>query len=153
MGNDAPGLVVPPPIIYFGAVAMGFLTDWLWPLTLLPNAVQYVLGGLVIVVSGAIMPFVMREFSRAQTHFDARKPVTNLIVTGPFQFSRNPSYLALALLCVGIAIISDTVWIIVWLIPATLVADYGIIRREESFLEDKFGDAYRIYKAKVRRWL
>jgi protein-S-isoprenylcysteine O-methyltransferase Ste14 len=151
--RDAPGLIVPPPVIYLPAVVLGVLTDRLWPVALLPGAVQYGLGGLFIVLSVSIMPFVLREFSKAHTHFDARKPVTALITSGPFRFSRNPSYLALTLLCVGSAIISDTVWIIAWLVLAVLLIDKGIIQREERFLEEKFGEVYRSYKAKVRRWL
>ena len=153
MPHDAPGLVIPPPFIYLPAVLLGWVTNRVWPGAVLPDAIQYTTGGLLIAVSIAIVPFVLREFSKAKTHFDARKAVTVLITTGPFRYSRNPSYVALTLLCVGMAVISDRLLILAWLVPALLVVDVVIVRREERFLEEKFGGTYLDYKARVRRWV
>ena len=77
MNRESPGLVVPPPLIYLPAILVGFVTNYFWPVALLPSIVQYVGGGIIIVFSVAIMPLVLSEFSRAKTHFDARKPVTH----------------------------------------------------------------------------
>ena len=153
MPHDAPGLVIPPPLIYLPAVLLGWVTNRVWPGAILPDAIQYTTGGLLIAASIAIVPFVLREFSKAKTHFDARKAVTAFITTGPFRYSRNPSYVALTLLCVGIAVISDRLLILAWLVPAALFVDVEIVRREERFLEEKFGGTYLDYKARVRRWV
>ncbi len=146
-------MVVPPPLIYLPAVVLGFVTDRFWPLAFLPNILQYAIGGLLIAVSLGLVPWVLAQFSKAGTHFDARKSVNALITSGPFRFSRNPSYVALTLLCVGISVATDTVWILAWLVPAVLVLDFAVIRREERFLERKFGDVYREFKSQVRRWV
>ena len=95
----------------------------------------------------------MTEFRRARTSFDVRKPSTSLITTGPFRFSRNPIYLAMTLLQLGIGIAVDGVWILAALVRALVAMHYGVIVREERYLERKFGDAYRGYKTSVRRWL
>ena len=107
------------------------LTDRLWSVSFLPDALQYALGAALIATSLAVMPWVLREFSNAGTHFDARKPVQALITRGPFRYSRNPSYVAMTLLCVGVAVVTDTLWILLWLVPASLFLDAAIIRREE----------------------
>ena len=151
--RDAPGLVVPPPVIYLPAVVLGFLTDRLWSVSFLPDVLQYVLGGALIATSLAIMPWVLREFAKAGTHFDARKPVLAFITGGPFRYSRNPSYVAITVLCVGVAVVTDTLWILCWLVPAVLILDVAVIRREERFLDQKFGEAYRDYTRRGRRWL
>lgn len=92
-------------------------------------------------------------FRSARTSFDVRKPTTVLITDGPFRFSRNPGYLALSLLYAGIAVIADSLWVLALLAPALFVMHYGVIAREELYLERKFGSQYLEYKARVRRWL
>ncbi len=151
--RDAPKVITIPPLVYVPFLAMGIVLDFLFPLPLLPNRVQYLVGFVVMAVSGLIIPFVLLEFRKARTDFNPRKPTTAIITTGPFRFSRNPSYLVLTLLCVGIGIAADSIWILGLLIPAIVVMHYGVIAREERYLENKFGEEYLRYKRSVRRWL
>ena len=151
--RDAPKVITIPPLVYVPFLAMGIVLDFLFPLPLLPNRVQYLVGFAVMAVSGLIIPFVLLEFRKARTDFNPRKPTTAIITTGPFRFSRNPSYLVLTLLCVGIGIAADSIWILGLLIPAIVVMHYGVIAREERYLENKFGEEYLRYKRSVRRWL
>ena len=151
--RDAPKVITIPPLVYVPFLAMGIVLDFLFPLPLLPNRVQYLVGFAVMAVSGLIIPFVLLEFRKARTDFNPRKPTTAIITTGPFRFSRNPSYLVLTLLCVGIGIAADSIWILGLLIPAIVVMHYGVIVREERYLENKFGEEYLRYKRSVRRWL
>ncbi len=151
--RDSPGVIAPPPLIYLPALVLGFVFDRLWPITLIPAYLRYTVGTLLALVSLAIVSFALREFRRGRTHFDVRKAATTLLTSGPFRFSRNPSYLSLTLLWIGIGVLTDNVWIGVWLLPALVLVHYGVIRREERYLERKFGEAYRDYRAKVRRWL
>ncbi len=81
------------------------------------------------------------------------QPSTAIITTGPFRYSRNPAYVALTLLCVGLGVLLDNPWILVLLLPAVLLVHFGVVRREERYLERRFGEEYRRYKASVRRWL
>lgn len=80
-------------------------------------------------------------------------PATTLVVAGPFRFSRNPMYLARTLLYVGLALLANALWVLAALVPLLIVMHYGVIKREERYLERQFGDAYLQYRAAVRRWL
>jgi protein-S-isoprenylcysteine O-methyltransferase Ste14 len=81
------------------------------------------------------------------------KPTSALVVDGPYRYSRNPIYLADALIYIGISVVIDTLWPILLLPIALAVLQQGVIAREERYLERKFGDQYRQYQASVRRWL
>ena len=151
--GSAPGVIALPPLVYVPFLAMGIVLDFLFPVPVLPNRVQYAAGFTVMALSGLIIPFVLLEFRKARTDFNPRKPTTAIITTGPFRFSRNPSYLVLTLLCVGIGIAAGSIWILGLLIPAIVVMHYGVIVREERYLENKFGEEYLRYKRSVRRWL
>lgn len=152
--TDKPDVVALPPLIQAAFFALGLLADELIrPLAFLPDMLQYVLGPVIIALSGGIAVWTVGLFRRDRTPFDVRKPASVLVTRGPFRYSRNPGYLALAMLHAGGAILIDNIWAMVLLLPAVLVIHHGVILREESHLERKFGDDYRRYKNKVRRWL
>lgn len=90
---------------------------------------------------------------RAGTNLHPGSPAKALVVTGPFAFSRNPLYVARTLLYLGLAFAMDTLWPILALAPLLGVMHYGVIRREERYLDERFGSAYRQYQARVRRWV
>ena len=151
--NDASGAPVAPPFIYMGFLAAGLGLDFLFPLPLLPLGLQLGLGGAVIIASFAVAALGFRSFSRSGTTVDVQKPATEIISTGIFAYSRNPLYLSLALLVMGIAIAADSPWGLLAAFLAAGTIRIFVIRREEAYLEGKFGDEYRAYKAKVRRWI
>jgi protein-S-isoprenylcysteine O-methyltransferase Ste14 len=80
-------------------------------------------------------------------------PTTALVAAGPFRFSRNPLYVALTLVYVALALLTNALWVLVLIVPVLFVTHYGVVRREERYLEAKFGDAYRAYRSRVRRYL
>ena len=151
--KDAPNVIAMPPLIYLAFLAVGLLLDYLFPVPVLPNSIQYAVGFGMIIATGLVMPFVLLEFRKAETQFDPRKPTTAIITTGPYRFSRNPSYVSLTMLYLGIAIAADSVWVLAGLIPTLVVMHYGVILREEEYLEAKFSEEYLRYKNTVRRWL
>ncbi len=151
--KDSSGALAPPPIVYFGCLMVGLGLDYLWPLPFLPQTIQYAFGFTIIALSGLLIGWVLREFSKSKTSFDYRKPTTEIISTGPFRYSRHPAYVSLMLLNFGIAIAVDSLWIFVTAIPAVLIVHYFVILREEAYLDRKFGDEYQRYKAAVRRWI
>jgi protein-S-isoprenylcysteine O-methyltransferase Ste14 len=79
----------------------------------------------------------------------ATHPVTSILP----QPMRNPIYLGMVLGLIGLAIAFNSLWLLMTLVPFALVIRYGVITREEAYLERKFGDVYRRYRARVRRWL
>ena len=152
--SSGPGIRIPPPVIYVAALAIGFVLNYLWPMSPLSGSSRYVIGSVVPLVSVLTMPLVLRRFRRAGTpFFDLRKPASALITEGPYRFSRNPSYVSLTLLYLGIGTLLNDGWILILVAPVLLVMDLWVVRREERHLEAKFGEEFLRYKAAVRRWL
>lgn len=153
--NDAdnPGVVARPPLIYLGFLALGFMLDAVWPAAFVTNDVQYPVGAVLIVAGVALTAMAIRQFRRAGTSVETSRPVNALVTNGLYRLSRNPIYIALSLIHAGIAIAADNAWALVSLIPVLIILHYGVILREERYLERKFGEEYRRYRGSVRRWL
>ena len=151
--RDHAGVVAPPPLIYLVGILLGWGLQALRPAPFLPPALARGIG--IPLVAAALVLFVLsiREFRRARTSVRPDRPTTVIIRTGPYRFSRNPLYLALSLLHLGIAAWANSAWLLVTLAFALSVMSAGVIAREERYLERKFGEEYRRYRAVVRRWL
>jgi protein-S-isoprenylcysteine O-methyltransferase Ste14 len=143
----------PPPLLYVIGLGIGVGLDALLPSVSLSRALAWSVGGLLLVAGLCLAAAFFSAFRRAQTPVDLRKPTSAIVTTGPYRVSRNPGYLSLALIYAGVAIAASTLWAFVSLVPTLLVIEYGVIRREERYLERKFGDDYTSYKARTRRWL
>lgn len=147
------GLKLPPPIIYATILFFGLALNYFFPIAFLTDVWGYGVGIVLIVVSMAIIPFVIIRFKKAKTPFDVRRPAKVLITDGPNRFTRNPGYLSLTLLYLGIGFILTNIWIVGLVSPIVLIMDLWIIRSEERQLEALFGEQYLQYKRAVRRWL
>ena len=152
-GKDIPGVIAPPPVIYLAFLLIGLGADRLWPVAVLPQGPRYAAAAAVIALSLALVFSAFRQFRRHNTSFKPHEPSTALITEGPYRYSRNPMYLALSLLYAGIGIAADGPWTLALLVPLLIVLYYGVIIREERYLERKFSDDYRRYKSTTRRWL
>lgn len=151
--SDNAGVVAPAPVIYGAAVAVGLAAEFALPIAFLPRAVGLWLGALTIAVSIPIAVFAFRALARARTAFDARKPSTRIVTGGAFRYSRNPTYFSLTLLHVGVALVLGSLWVLLMVIPAVAAVHWGVVLREERYLDAKFGEEYRSYATKVRRWV
>jgi protein-S-isoprenylcysteine O-methyltransferase Ste14 len=149
---DSPGVTFPPPFIYIGFLLLGIVADHFWPASFGAGAWQPWIGGALIVAGVALMTAGMVTFRRAGTNVPPNRPAVTLVTHGPWRFSRNPLYLSLALVHLGIGIAADNVWMVALLAPVLLIIRYAVIAREERYLDRKFGDAYRRYRSSVRRW-
>ncbi len=150
--GDKPGVIAPPPLIFLGFLLLGLGLDFLWPAAFLAARVQYLLGGALFGLGGILVAVCVVEFRRAGTEIRPDRPTSAIITRGPYRFSRNPIYIALSLAHVGIALATDSAWMVAMLVPALVVVRYGVIAREERYLAGKFGDDYRHYLTTVRRW-
>lgn len=154
---DTAGVIVRPPLLYLGAAVLGALLDLVVPLRFasggLNDGVQYGVGGGLILGGVMLMAAGISQFRRAGTNVPPTRPTTALVTNGVYALSRNPLYLSASLLMAGIAVTTDRAWILILLAPVLVVMRYGVIGREERYLERKFGEDYRAYKARVRRWL
>lgn len=156
MSGDAPehsGVIAPPPLIYAASLALGLLLESLAPSALLKTIYARGLGASLIVLGLALMGFGLLAMRRAATAVNPYTATTALVTDGPFRYSRNPLYLALTLVYLGIAFLAGTLWPFALLPAVFLIMHWGVIAREERYLESKFGERYRQYKARVRRWL
>ena len=151
--RDTPGVVAPPPLIYLGGLGIGFLLDWLLPSASLPNALSIPLGVALIAAGLSLMSSFISAFRRAGTAVPTRRETTAIVTTGPYRFSRNPGYMGMALVFSGIAVLAEAMWAFAALAVVLLVIRFGVIAREERYLERKFGTEYTDYKARVRRWI
>ncbi|OGN43158.1 MAG: isoprenylcysteine carboxyl methyltransferase [Caulobacterales bacterium RIFCSPHIGHO2_01_FULL_70_19] len=166
-GRDHPGVIAPPPLIYFAFLLAG------WGLLALgqrPEAVDAGFGwlawgfglgtpvrrgvALVLIVGGLLLDGAAAGyFRRIGTAVEPWKPSTALATKGLYGLSRNPIYLGFAITYVGLSIAMDSVAALVLLVPCLWVVDRFVIRREERYLAAKFGADYEAYRVRVRRWL
>lgn len=146
-------MIAPPPLIFIAGLIVGFALDFFWPVPLVPMEIRIYAGGFIILISFVPAIWMMRLFIKARTNLDVRKPTHKIVTSGPFRWTRNPAYLSLSLLVLGIAIVADSIWVLLLLVVAMIVTHYKVILREEAYLEQKFGVEYLEYKASVRRWI
>jgi len=150
---DRPDVIALPPLVYAVGLVVGFLIELAVPVPGLPGSASWPLGLTFFVVGAALGLWFLHSFHGAKTPVDVRKPTTTIVTDGPFRFSRNPGYLSLTGMYVGLAVLADGLWPLC-LLPAVLYAiQRGVIEREERYLERKFGDEYRRYREATRRWL
>ena len=151
---EIPRVLAPPPVIFLGALALGAILQVLWPLSLFAHSLEArVAGGCMVLGGLALSGAVMYYFARAGTPVMPWRETRRLVVWGPYRFSRNPDYVGQALLVGGLALLFAVPWVFLALLPALLILRYGVISREERYLERRFGEEYRQYCAHVRRWL
>jgi protein-S-isoprenylcysteine O-methyltransferase Ste14 len=139
--------------VYLISLVSGAVIQLATPFPFLPGTLAVPLGAPLVVVAIALFAYSVTTFRAAGTPVPARKPTTMIVRTGPYRFSRNPIYLAFSLFQLGIAIWVNSVWLLATLAGAVALIHYVVIRREEQYLERRFGAQYLDYKASVRRWL
>jgi len=147
MEKDLPGVIAPPPLIFLIPFLIGYLCR-----NLLPRLGSPAIGSVLAVAGVAIGAWAFVTMLRARTNIAPYKPSTTVVSGGPYRFSRNPIYVAMTLLYAGAALSFRIIPALILLPIALLLLHFGVIRREERYLEAKFGDRYREYRSRVRRW-
>ena len=145
--------LVRPPLVYLMSLAVGALIQIATPRPLLPRLLALPLGPPLVVLAIALFAYSVATFRAAGTPVPARKPTTVVVRAGPYRFTRNPIYLAFSVFQLGIAIWVNSLWLLLTLVGAATLIHWVVIRREEAYLERRFGAQYTDYKASVRRWL
>lgn len=150
---DHPGVITHPPFLYAGSLAVGAVLDQLVPLPVLSPGRGFGPGITLVALGLAIAVWCVLLFRRAGTNAPTHRPATAIVTDGPYRFSRNPMYVGVTVLSVGIALWANSWWMLGLLIPTFVIMNVGVVAREERYLAAKFGDEYLAYKARVRRWL
>jgi len=134
---------------------IGVALQFAVPLSVPPGVLRQVLipiGGTLIVVGVAFVVLARREFAQQGQPTDPGLPTGKVVTTGVFSVSRNPLYLGVIGALVGVSLALNVLWVLVLLVPAVAVCHYVLIAPEERYLAGKFGEAYGVYTASVRRW-
>lgn len=154
--SDAASPRIRPPLLFLGCLILGLVFDRaLPPPFALPENiwVRGLAGGALCLLGVAVFAAGLRNFSRAGTPVPGDQPARALVTTGIHGLSRNPIYVGMFLLYVGIGLAAPSPWVVILVVPIAVIMRYAVVAREETYLERRFGDAYRDYKARVRRWL
>jgi protein-S-isoprenylcysteine O-methyltransferase Ste14 len=150
------GVIVRPPRLFLAGLVLGAVLDRLWPLPIaLPGlrAIYWVAGASMVLAGLALGRAGIRNFTRAGTPVPTVEPTRALVTTGVHGWTRNPIYVAMFLIYGGVAFAARSPWMLILALPLAITMRYGVVAREETYLERRFGDAYREYMARVRRWL
>jgi protein-S-isoprenylcysteine O-methyltransferase Ste14 len=157
MGSqDDAGVLVPPPLLYGIPIVAAAIIHWRrpWPIVDDDLMVLAFAGFLMIVAGIATGLASVYSFRKAHTTIlPMGRPTTAIVESGPYRFTRNPMYVAMAFAYVGLSLLLNNVWALLLLPFVLVVLDVSVIRREERYLASKFGDPYREYCLRVRRWL
>jgi protein-S-isoprenylcysteine O-methyltransferase Ste14 len=151
--NESAGVAFPPTVAYLSGLALGWLIGYVHPLRLVPDPYRWPVGVSLLLLWLVVWVVALSQFRAAATTVSTHKPVTALITSGIYRYTRNPIYVGWTLLYLGVAVIAGLGWSLVLAIPVWILMDYGVVRREEAYLERLFGGDYLEYKRRVRRWL
>ena len=153
--TDHPKVIVFPPIILATTIALGSVLQWLWPIGLLATAIQTwrIPVGVAVILAGVLLAATgRRTLVRLGTNVSPLQPTAALATDGVFGWTRNPLYSGGMLVIFGIALVFALDWLLLLIVPSLLVLHFGVVKREEEYLERKFGDRYRIYRSNVARY-
>jgi protein-S-isoprenylcysteine O-methyltransferase Ste14 len=151
--KDSPGVIALPPVLYLGTLLLGLLIHFFKPVPL--STTPWIrLAGVLILASGIFLArWGRRTMVKAGTNVIPTKPTLAIVTQGPFRYTRNPLYIAATLAYIGLALLFNSFWPFALLAPLLVVMHCGVVRREERYLEAKFGTQYLVYKESVRRWI
>jgi len=147
------GVRLDPQLIYAIPLAGGLLLDRWHPIRSIPPRFAAPLGIASLVIGLTVGLAAVRRFRLARTSLQPWESTSTLVTDGPFRLSRNPIYIGYTLLYLGVAFWANSLWPVVLLPLVVWLMHRLVITREEAYLESRFGDAYRAYRHRVRRWL
>ena len=154
--RDAAGVIAPPPLMALAALVLGLLLDRLLPAyvltVLLSLPERIVIGAILLAGSAGLAIPALLAFRAAGTHVEPWKPSSVVVTDGIFAWLRNPMYVGLIMGLAGLSVLLASDWTLVMTAVVAPVLHFGVVKREERYLEAKFGDAYRGYKARVPRY-
>lgn len=150
MTRNNPGIHVPPPLIFAAFFFLGYAFRRFLSFDMLAT---WPLPPLLVLVAAGILLWGMATMARARTAILPNRPASALVADGPFRFSRNPLYVAMTILYVAAALWTGSGTSLLLLPVVIAVMQVFVIRREERYLESRFGEEYRSYCRRVRRWI
>lgn len=150
--TDHADVIMRPPFIYGLAIILALAIHYLTPLAWQAFEAREKTGWAILTIGIGLIIASARLFIKRKQNPNPLEPTEEIYQDGLYAISRNPIYVGFSLIMISLSLLLDNFWIIILLLPTLVIMTYGVIMREEAYLEDKFGDEYRRYKNKVRRW-
>jgi len=151
--TDHPNVIALPPVIFCGCIGLSVLAHYAYPLQVTKHPVLRLAGVLLAATSGSFAIWAVRAFRASGTNVRPDRQAVALVRTGPYRLTRNPMYLSLCSLQLALGLILDDWSVLLFAVPLAVILHFGVILREESYMEAKFGEPYRMFKRHVRRWM
>src|SRR4051812_18020495 len=150
---DNSGVRFPPPLLYIVGLLVGWLLERRYPLASLPRNLSLV-SGIVLILAGLLVTrAAARGMWAAKTSMIPIRPTKAIVSDGVYRFTRNPMYVSMVVMYVGIALLIRAPWALVLLPLVVFAVDRLVIAKEERYLRGKFGETYTNYCSRVRRWI
>lgn len=153
INHDLPKVKIYPPVVVTSTLAFGLLLQFMFPLPIFTSPFLKGVGGMIALASLLLIWWNTVSFEEAGTPHDPLSSTSNLVLHGPHEYSRNPTYLAYLLLVFGVALWTGTPWLLITDVVQYFVLLHALIIPEEHYLARKFGERYQRYAKRVRRWL
>ena len=150
---DRAGVAFHPPALLLICIVGGFIERWVVQTPFLPPSVAPAIGIPLVIGAVALFGWAVVTMRRGGASVPTHTPTEAIVMAGPYRFSRNPIYLAMMLLLVGLGCWTNSIWFLTWAVVAIVLLTHFVIKREEAYLERKFGESYLDYKRSVRRWI
>jgi protein-S-isoprenylcysteine O-methyltransferase Ste14 len=155
MTSDRAPIIAPPPLIGLACILLAFVAKHYQALPIFPTKgpLQSAVGIFLVVVAIAIFVPAVRIFIAHGTSQNPYRPTQAIVTTGVYRFSRNPIYIAFLLIVLAFGLFANSYWFLVAAAVFAFVMHFGVVKREEKYLLEKFGDSYREYCRRVRPWI
>lgn len=150
---DNAGVAFHPPVMLLVMILVGFALEQLWPLTIGVGQWSWLIGPIVAASAIVVFIWAVLTMQRGGGSIPTGEPTEAILSSGPYRFSRNPIYLSMVMLLIGIGFWAASFWFLLLAVIAVLLFNWCVISREEIYLERKFDEEYLSYKSRVRRWL
>lgn len=155
--SHGPGVRIPPPLFYLLPMALGFIVQYIVPVSIVAGArpahTLRLVGWAELLIGLSLNVWAVSTFSRLRTTVIPMRPARTLAAEGPYKLTRNPMYLGFAIMYLGVSFVTNAFWVLLFLPEAIAFISLFVIRREESYLRREFGGSYDDYCSRVRRWI
>jgi protein-S-isoprenylcysteine O-methyltransferase Ste14 len=150
---DRAAVAFHPPVLLAVCIGGGFMERWLFPFPVVADWLAVPIGLPIVVLALALFVWAVITMRNRGASIPTHTATDVIVAEGPYRFSRNPIYLAMVLLLAGLGFWANAVWFFAWAILAVVLLTFYVIKREERYLETKFGETYLTYKRRTRRWI
>jgi protein-S-isoprenylcysteine O-methyltransferase Ste14 len=151
--DDKAAVAFHPPVLLLAFIVLGFLARWIVPLAFMPEFWGVFIGVLFVADALPLFAWAVVTMVRSGASVPTNTATDLIVERGPYRFSRNPIYLSMVLLLIGIGFWANSLWFLGFALLAFMLLTRFVILPEEQYLEGKFGEGYLAYKRRVRRWI